>query len=1131
MSAIFVWAAPASLNANPVGSTVVGGSASVQGQGTSSVVVRQQTDKAIINWQSFNIGAGETTRFFQPGTSSVLLNRVTGGLGPSLILGTLTANGRIFVVNPDGIVFGRSASINTGGFLATTHDIQNNDFMAGNYRFTIPGRPDASIVNLGTITANNNGFAALVAPGVRNSGTIVANVGKVGLASGNGFTLDFYGDKLITLNVGDSVAGAVKDAATGQTLDALVKNTGTLKADGGTVELTTAAARQVVNAVINNTGIIEANTVGERGGTIVLGAQTAATKPVATPTQKITVSGTLSASGRKSDQKGGTVEITGESIDLTAARVDVSGYAGGGKVLIGGDWAGGHPDEPIKSNRSAALEPVSIPTANDVTVDAATTIDSSARTQGNGGKVIVWSDGSTSFAGTIRARGGTIFGDGGFVETSGRGQLTVSGLVDVGVTHGLPGTWLLDPQNAVIDVNAGLGVVTVAAIQSALASGDVIVKTGNSGNDAGDLTVAAPLTWATSNSLTLSAFRDINVNADITNTGGAGAAVNLHADNTGTGVGTVLFNNGAKVSTLGIVSIFYNPSVNPAGSVVNAGSYVSPVENYSGDVIGGGTLNAYMLVNSVYDLQNVQNNLFGNFALGRDIDASTTSGWNAGAGFIPIGVFGAGFVGTFDGQDYKIQNLTIQSHGAYVGLFGFLGNGTGVGTVRNFDLLNANVVALDNNFSSGTFNEWSFVGGAVGWNRVGTVTNVRVSGLVDGQSQFSRVGGLVGYNNAGTISFGTSSATVSGGTLNFPSASFGTGGLVGNNEGGLIEFSSSTGQVNITGPQTSGGGLAGFNSGTIRESFATGPITAVGGHIGGLIGWNSGGHLQHVYALGNVTNSNTTGGTGGLISLDDVGGTVDQSYAAGAVSGNSPGGLINSIGFGGGSATNSYWDTQTTGQPGSAAGTGLLTTQLKSGLPSGFSSSVWGISPGINNGYPYLLWQTASAPSPAVFAPMVPPSNTSLPPNFEPFANGQTEAFAASAILSGVWNAFEEAVKSAVLALIPNPFGASVGSASDIYGAANTAADITVALDKFVQALSQRNKSILDTELGICSSTACTSSEVDQAVGELMNFPGFTLNNMGDIAKLLKLDPDNRQALIRKIFIQYAIQKGLSVEQ
>ena len=121
-----------------------------------------------------------------------------------MINGMLTANGRVFLVNPDGVMISKSGTINTAGFLATTNDISNANFMAGKYHFNIPGRPDASIVNEGRINAHSHGFAALVAPGVRNSGTITARYGKIGLAAGNDFSLDFYGDQLITLAVDDS---------------------------------------------------------------------------------------------------------------------------------------------------------------------------------------------------------------------------------------------------------------------------------------------------------------------------------------------------------------------------------------------------------------------------------------------------------------------------------------------------------------------------------------------------------------------------------------------------------------------------------------------------------------------------------------------------------------------------------------------------------------------------------------------------------------------------------------------------------------------------------------------------------------------------------------------------------------
>src|SRR5437868_10017485 len=293
--------------AGPNGGVVVGGSATINSPGTANVTINQFSDKAIINWNLFNIGVGEKTTFIQPGANAIALNRIIGKQGPSEILGTLEANGKVFVVNPDGIIFGAGAVITTAGFLATTSDIRNQDFMAGRFNFNIPGRPDASIVNMGTITATSGGFAALVAPGVRNSGTIIANLGTVTLASGNTFSLDFYGDRLVQLGVGDQIAGEVKDVATGQTLKSLVTNEGKLKANGGRVELTAVAARQVVDSVINTSGVVEANSVGTKGGQIVLSAATASTMGGGLPTQTVKISGKLSAAGRKAGTKGGTI--------------------------------------------------------------------------------------------------------------------------------------------------------------------------------------------------------------------------------------------------------------------------------------------------------------------------------------------------------------------------------------------------------------------------------------------------------------------------------------------------------------------------------------------------------------------------------------------------------------------------------------------------------------------------------------------------------------------------------------------------------------------------------------------------------------------------------------------------------
>src|SRR5438132_1146168 len=462
-------AAPAA--GGPAGGTVVGGTATIQGQGGPAVIVNQSSNSAIVNWNTFNIGVNESVRFNQPSTSSVVLNRVTGGLGPSEILGTLTANGRVFVINRDGILFGPNAVVNTAGFLATTHDIKNSDFMAGRYNFNIPGRPDASIVNQGRITATSGGFAAVVAPGV-----------------------------------------------------------------------------------------------------IVLSAATGARQRAGRATQTVKLSGTLAAAGKKKGTQGGTILVTGEDIKLASARVDASGRAGGGKVLIGGDWGGGNPKKGLVANPSAKLESFAIPTATTVSVDAATTINASARGRGNGGKVVLWSDSETTFAGTILARGGARSGDGGFVQVSSHQLLNYSGTTDTRAPKGAVGTLLLDPENLYVNAK-GLppnsdptaSAISANALVNQLASNNVVLSTQPSGTHAGDIFFDANVSWGTNNngttnnnSLTLSAYHDILFmsGSKLTNTGTGNLA--LRADNNGTGQGTVIFDSCGHVDytqSTGTVSI------------------------------------------------------------------------------------------------------------------------------------------------------------------------------------------------------------------------------------------------------------------------------------------------------------------------------------------------------------------------------------------------------------------------------------------------------------------------------------------------------------------------------------------------------------------------------------------------
>ncbi|MDP2170848.1 MAG: filamentous hemagglutinin N-terminal domain-containing protein [Rhodocyclaceae bacterium] len=242
----------ANVFALPVDGVVTAGGASFSSTANSTTIT-QSSQNVAINWQSFSIGAGEAVQFIQPNSSSVALNRVLGA-DPSNIFGSLSANGKVFLVNPNGILFGHGSQVNVGGLVASTLNMTDSDFMAGNYNFSGTG---GTVLNQGTINADG-GYVALLGANVGNDGTIVARLGTVTLAAGNAITLDVAGDGLLNVTVNQ---GAV---------NALIQNGGLIQADGGRVLLTAQAAGDLLQTVVNNTGVIQAQTIENRNGTIML---------------------------------------------------------------------------------------------------------------------------------------------------------------------------------------------------------------------------------------------------------------------------------------------------------------------------------------------------------------------------------------------------------------------------------------------------------------------------------------------------------------------------------------------------------------------------------------------------------------------------------------------------------------------------------------------------------------------------------------------------------------------------------------------------------------------------------------------------------------------------------------------
>ena len=231
--------------AAPSGGVVTSGSATINQSGKVTNI-NQSTQKASINWQKFNVAVDETVNFNQPNVNSITLNRVVGN-ERSVINGALNANGQVWILNSNGVLFGKNASINTAGLLATTKELSNQDFNTGNYNFK--GSSTESVINLGEIDISNSGYAILLANSVSNERTIKAVKGSVRLIGANEVMINLNGNSILDLTVNKGV------------LDALVENKGAIYADGGQVYLTTNAVDELLKGVVNNTGIIEANSL------------------------------------------------------------------------------------------------------------------------------------------------------------------------------------------------------------------------------------------------------------------------------------------------------------------------------------------------------------------------------------------------------------------------------------------------------------------------------------------------------------------------------------------------------------------------------------------------------------------------------------------------------------------------------------------------------------------------------------------------------------------------------------------------------------------------------------------------------------------------------------------------------
>ena len=532
-------AAPPARAQLPTGAQVVNGSAQIAVSGSQMTITN--SPNAVLNWQAFSVGATNGVRFEQESAASKVLNRVTG-TDPSSILGSLSSNGEVWLVNPYGVVFGNNSRVDVGALVATTLGVANDDFVSGRLAFGASAVPGGQVLNQGAITTSFGGRMWLLGDSVRNEGSVNSPGGRMVLAAGKSIDLVDSGVPNVTVRVSAPENTAV--------------NLGTLLAPGG-------GSIDLHGAIVNQDGIVRADTLGyEPGGRIVIkakgdvqlgaGSQTSVNADDFNPAGHLLIesaTGTTivegSATATNPRGVGGRIHVLGRQVDVRGtAVIDASGATSGGEVLLGGDSQGAN---------AAVLN------ALNTSVGAATTIRANATASGDGGRIVVWADDTTRVLGALEAMGGQYGGVGGTIDTAGL-FLAANPRLDVSGPEGNGGTWMLGAGSIRIDTAIGVNVHPGAIVEALARGAKVRVQAGVVENQTqgGNLVVAAPVTIPFGGlpllnaALTLEARNDIIVNA------GAGIVaerapipMTLTADLDGDGMGGIDLQDGARIVTKG----------------------------------------------------------------------------------------------------------------------------------------------------------------------------------------------------------------------------------------------------------------------------------------------------------------------------------------------------------------------------------------------------------------------------------------------------------------------------------------------------------------------------------------------------------------------------------------------------
>ena len=711
-------------HALPEGGQVSAGTGSI-GQSGTAMTVNQSSARLSLNWQSFNVASGETVRFVQPNASAIALNRVLGS-DASAIYGNLSANGQVFLLNPNGILFGKGAQVNVGGLVASTLTLGDADFMAGKRVFS--GTSNASVTNLGQVTADG-GYIAFLGANVSNQGTLQANLGTVALAAGNQTTLDFAGDKLISVQVDQGA------------LQALAENRQLIQADGGSVMLTARAADQLVSAVVNNSGVIRARTLENHAGVIrLLGDM---------ENGRVQVGGTLDASAPQGGD-GGFVETSAATVRV-ASDARVTTVAASGKT---GNWLIDPHDFAVAAS------------GGDIT---GATLSSQL---GSTGVTLQSSGGAVAGAGNINVSDSVTWNANTVLTLTASNNVNVNAVI---TANGAGAGLAINPNTTNgAEAASGTGVFNLgsgaainlpnvaASSTTALVIGGTPYSVINSVGVAGDATAAS--------------LQGINGNL----TGHYALGSNIDATGTAAWNGRAGFTPLASVDP-GFAGVLDGLGHSITGLTINAPAGLSNLGLFGTVAVDGVVRNLALTGGSIKG--NSDGTSVGAIAgVNNGLLANVTSSANVvGAGTYYVG----GLVGTNGGVvsnassaggvaggtgSFEVGGLVGENNGS-------LGNVHATGAVSGSSdtggLIGVNYGAISNAYASGNTSGTVRVGGLAG-NNAGSIAYAYAKGAVSGSSV---AGGLVGFNSINsTVNNTYASGAVSGTS---------SGGLTGSNKGAI----------------------------------------------------------------------------------------------------------------------------------------------------------------------------------------------------------------------------------------------------------------------------------------------------------------------------------------------------------